>query len=176
MIRLRGHHLFCCTLFQGSGYDGTFASRMAQVMERLQAGEEICLVEGCDDVCAACPNRRGAAGCALGSSCPAGNWRLSGRGIFPWGGGEKTAGRFPGTVGDCLRLLPLERGGAVLLGAFCAASFPALCVKFPIEGGSWKKTGPPSAFLKMLLLSEGEYTKIGVSKSGILFKICVLCL
>ena len=67
MIRLRGHHLFCCTLFQGSGYDGTFASRMAQVMERLQAGEEICLVEGCDDVCAACPNRRGEAGCALGT-------------------------------------------------------------------------------------------------------------
>lgn len=64
----------------------------------------------------------------------------------------------------------------MLLGAFCAVSFPALCVKFPIEGGSWKKTGPPSAFLKMLLLSEGEYTKIGVSKSGILFKICVLCL
>ena len=67
MIRLRGHHLFCCTLFQGSGYDGTFASRMAQVMERLQAGEEIWLGEGCGHVCAACPNRRGAAGCALGT-------------------------------------------------------------------------------------------------------------
>lgn len=39
-MRLRGHHLFCTTLFQGCGYDQAFTDRMWQTLSRLEAGEQ----------------------------------------------------------------------------------------------------------------------------------------
>ena len=39
MRDVRGHHLFCMTLFSGHGYDQAFAENMAQLIDTLQAGE-----------------------------------------------------------------------------------------------------------------------------------------
>ena len=37
MTRLRGHHLFCATLFQGSGYDQAFTAQMERTLAALEA-------------------------------------------------------------------------------------------------------------------------------------------
>ena len=47
MIALRGHHMFCTTLFSGSGYDRAFAENMRELIENMQKGEEVQLAEGC---------------------------------------------------------------------------------------------------------------------------------
>ncbi len=67
MKRLRGHHLFCATLFQGCGYDETFTQCMQNTLEALAAGENLTVCSGSDDLCAACPHRRENNGCALGT-------------------------------------------------------------------------------------------------------------
>ena len=66
MKRLRGHHMFCATLFSGSGYDHAFAENMGRLIQDMQKGEEFQLVQGHDDVCSCCPNRD-PDGCALGT-------------------------------------------------------------------------------------------------------------
>ena len=66
MIRLRGHHLFCTTLFQGCGYDETFTVRMKETLAALEAGTFFTLCQGSDVLCGACPHRTGE-GCALGT-------------------------------------------------------------------------------------------------------------
>ena len=66
MIALRGHHMFCTTLFSGSGYDRAFAENMRELIENMQKGEEVQLVEGHDSICRCCPNRE-PEGCALGT-------------------------------------------------------------------------------------------------------------
>lgn len=63
-MRLRGHHLFCASLFQGKGYNGAFAARMEEVLAALSRGEAFLLCEGCDSLCAACPNCRPGNQCA----------------------------------------------------------------------------------------------------------------
>lgn len=66
MIELRGHHIFCTALFSGSGYDRAFAENMGRLIEHMQKGERLRLVQGHDDVCRYCPNRE-PEGCALGT-------------------------------------------------------------------------------------------------------------
>ena len=68
MTRLRGHHLFCVTLFQGSGYDQAFTAQMERTLAALEAGEDFTLCAGPDSLCAACPNRRPGERCAHGTS------------------------------------------------------------------------------------------------------------
>ena len=53
MRDVRGHHLFCMTLFSGHGYDQAFAENMAQLIDTLQAGESFRLVLEQDSVCSA---------------------------------------------------------------------------------------------------------------------------
>lgn len=67
MRRLRGHHLFCATLFQGHGYDQTFTTSMTDTVDAINTGEPLILVTGSDDLCKACPHRRPDNGCALGT-------------------------------------------------------------------------------------------------------------
>ena len=67
MRYLRGHHLFCATLFQGHGYDELFTVSMRNTVEAVNAGETIALVAGSDDLCQACPHRRPENDCALGT-------------------------------------------------------------------------------------------------------------
>ena len=66
MTRLRGHHLFCATLFQGSGYDQAFTAQMERTLAALEAGEDFTLCAGPDSLCAACPNLRPGERCAHG--------------------------------------------------------------------------------------------------------------
>ena len=68
MTRLRGHHLFCATLFQGSGYDQAFTAQMERTLAALEAGEDFTFCAGPDSLCAACPNLRPGERCAHGTS------------------------------------------------------------------------------------------------------------
>lgn len=67
MRAVRGHHLFCMTLFSGHGYDQAFSENMGGLIEALQGGEAFRMVREQDSVCMACPNRREDGGCTLGT-------------------------------------------------------------------------------------------------------------
>ena len=67
MKKIRGHHLFCMTLFSGHGYDAAFTNAMKNTIFSLQGGESILLCSGEDEICQSCPNQRQAGGCALGT-------------------------------------------------------------------------------------------------------------
>ena len=58
-IRLRPHHLLCLQKFVGEGYDGVFTKNLAKIVEFLSSNPEteITLIEGCDEVCASCPDK-----------------------------------------------------------------------------------------------------------------------
>ena len=56
---LRPHHLFCLRFYRGHGYNEAFCRNMDHVLSRLNEGEEIRLVSGCDEVCFSCPHRNG---------------------------------------------------------------------------------------------------------------------
>jgi hypothetical protein len=53
--RLRGHHFICLQFYGGEGYSPAFVENLVSVVERVGASAAV-LVEGADDVCAACPN------------------------------------------------------------------------------------------------------------------------
>ena len=67
MMRLRGHHLFCTTLFQGKGYDQRFVERMEATLAALEQGESFRLCQEGDALCDACPNQT-EEGCSLGTA------------------------------------------------------------------------------------------------------------
>lgn len=50
-VRLRAHHLLCMLTFVGRGYTPAFTAHLAEVIKRLDSGEEITLVEGPDEIC-----------------------------------------------------------------------------------------------------------------------------
>ena len=54
---IRAHHGMCLYFFQGKGYSGEFVENMEKMKQILEENPEICLMDGPDDVCAACPNR-----------------------------------------------------------------------------------------------------------------------
>ena len=60
-MKLRPHHLLCIQKYTGKGYDDAFAAGMDAVIRRLAARPDtaVTLVEGRDDVCAACPHMDG---------------------------------------------------------------------------------------------------------------------
>ncbi|PKK81821.1 MAG: biotin--[acetyl-CoA-carboxylase] ligase [Thermoplasmata archaeon HGW-Thermoplasmata-2] len=62
-IKLRGHHLLCIFGFRGKGYDEKFAENMGRIVAALKCNPNtrILVVEGCDDICAFCPSRKGSA-------------------------------------------------------------------------------------------------------------------
>jgi len=53
--RLRGHHFICLQFFRGQGYGDEFVANLTDVVGRAQSVPAL-LVEGADDVCAACPS------------------------------------------------------------------------------------------------------------------------
>ena len=61
-VRLRGHHFICLQFYRGEGYSAAFVDNLTRVVERI-AEQPALLVEGADDVCAACP------GLAADGSC-----------------------------------------------------------------------------------------------------------
>ena len=54
-VRLRGHHLLCLRTFAGEGYDAGFLDNLRSVLARAEAEGAVLVVDGADDVCAACP-------------------------------------------------------------------------------------------------------------------------
>lgn len=56
MIELRAHHLLCLFGWRGRGYDEEFTDNFNKLIEDLKLNPMVRLVEGADDVCAACPN------------------------------------------------------------------------------------------------------------------------
>lgn len=66
-MKLRGHHLFCTTLFTGHGYSEAFTERMTALLESLKNGERAELCVGGDVLCEVCPNRQENDGCTLGT-------------------------------------------------------------------------------------------------------------
>jgi hypothetical protein len=61
-VHLRGHHLICLQFYRGEGYSAAFVDNLGRVVARV-AEEPALIVEGADDVCAACP------GLAADGSC-----------------------------------------------------------------------------------------------------------
>ena len=58
-MKLRAHHLLCLPNFIGEGYSDGFTANMAAQKRRLAAEGVFTLAESADDICAACPHRRG---------------------------------------------------------------------------------------------------------------------
>lgn len=56
MINLRGHHIFCTTLFEGYGYSEDFAKNMRKTIDKFE-DTEMKLVQNFDDICKACPHK-----------------------------------------------------------------------------------------------------------------------
>ena len=54
---LRAHHGMCLYFFCGRGYSGEFVENMGAMKAVLEENPEIRLMDGPDDICAACPNR-----------------------------------------------------------------------------------------------------------------------
>ena len=52
-VRLRPHHLLCMLAYAGKGYTPAFTENYDRVMARLSVGEDILVVAGPDDICAA---------------------------------------------------------------------------------------------------------------------------
>lgn len=75
-IRLRAHHLLCIPGFQGIGYTTDFIHNLYRVkrMVEEQPGLAIEVVDGCDDICRACPNMRDGT-CYRGDEKPNGTVR-----------------------------------------------------------------------------------------------------
>ena len=51
-VALRAHHVLCMLTYVGKGYSPAFVRNFDGIVHRLAAGEEACLVEGPDAVCA----------------------------------------------------------------------------------------------------------------------------
>lgn len=56
---LRPHHGMCLAYFVGEGYSDTFSLHMQHVLDKLQEGAEVVLILEPDEICSACPNRKG---------------------------------------------------------------------------------------------------------------------
>ena len=57
VYKIRAHHGMCLSFFQGKGYSGDFVENMVRMKAILAENPEIILMDGPDDICAACPNR-----------------------------------------------------------------------------------------------------------------------
>jgi hypothetical protein len=64
-VKMRGHHLLCSLTYQGKGYSPVFVQNYDRIMSRVNAGEEIEIVAGLDDVCQALVQEQREAHCLL---------------------------------------------------------------------------------------------------------------
>ena len=55
-MKLRPHHALCAQFFVGKGYSDQFVAHMYAVLKELDRGAAVTLVDGCDAICAGCPN------------------------------------------------------------------------------------------------------------------------
>ncbi|WP_457556304.1 DUF1284 domain-containing protein [Candidatus Pyrohabitans sp.] len=59
IVRLRPHHMMCLLNFGGEGYSSEFVRNFWEILECLELGSEMLVVEGGDDICRACPHFAG---------------------------------------------------------------------------------------------------------------------
>ena len=59
-MTLRPHHALCAQFFVGKGYSAQFVEHMKRVLSELDRGADVTLTDGCDAICAGCPNNRDA--------------------------------------------------------------------------------------------------------------------
>lgn len=59
MYRIRGHHGMCLGFYEGKGYSDGFTGHMWEMKRILEEDQEICLADGTDDICSACPRNCG---------------------------------------------------------------------------------------------------------------------
>lgn len=52
-VRLRPHHFLCLLTYVGKGYTPAFVENYDRIAERLSGGEDVLVVDGPDDICAA---------------------------------------------------------------------------------------------------------------------------
>lgn len=52
-VRLRPHHLLCLLTYVGKGYTSAFVANYDRIAQRLSEGEDILVVDGPDEICAA---------------------------------------------------------------------------------------------------------------------------
>lgn len=50
-ILIRPHHFLCMLTFLGKGYSPAFVQNYTRIVERLNSGEDIKIVDGPDDIC-----------------------------------------------------------------------------------------------------------------------------
>ncbi|WP_422038716.1 DUF1284 domain-containing protein [Roseibium sp.] len=50
-IRIRPHHFLCMLTFLGKGYTAPFVRNYTHIVDRLNSGEELEIVDGPDDIC-----------------------------------------------------------------------------------------------------------------------------
>ena len=55
--RIRAHHGMCLFFFRGRGYSGEFVENMGKMKALLEENPQIRLMDGYDEICAACPNK-----------------------------------------------------------------------------------------------------------------------
>lgn len=67
-VALRAHHVLCMLTYVGKGYSPAFVRNFDGIVHRLAAGEEACLVEGPDAVCAPLCESEGACAHCHGAS------------------------------------------------------------------------------------------------------------
>ncbi|OHE58552.1 MAG: hypothetical protein A2Z47_03695 [Thermodesulfovibrio sp. RBG_19FT_COMBO_42_12] len=58
-MKLRGHHLICLHFFKGEGYNPEFVKNLREILKRVEAGEELEVCSGADNVCKKCPYLKG---------------------------------------------------------------------------------------------------------------------
>jgi hypothetical protein len=58
-IKLRGHHLICLHFFKGEGYNPEFIKNLREILKKVEAGEELEVCSGADNVCKMCPYLKG---------------------------------------------------------------------------------------------------------------------
>ena len=58
-MTVRPHHALCARFFVGKGYSEAFVQHMYATLRALNDGAVVTLTDGCDAICAGCPNNRG---------------------------------------------------------------------------------------------------------------------
>ena len=57
IYNIRAHHGMCLFFFRGRGYSGEFVENMGKMKALLEENPQIRLMDGYDEICAACPNK-----------------------------------------------------------------------------------------------------------------------
>lgn len=102
-VRLRGHHLLCVLAYRGFGYTPDFVANYDMVVATINAGAEIEIVTGVDDICGALRQ---------------GNQKTCDHALTCRGSNTKQRDRLAlKAVARALQLPKLEKGDVIKLGA-----------------------------------------------------------